>query len=146
MTDTPKINRDLLKEARGCGLALVLLTIPREERDAPTILGYEATYRGRIRGKASNEGEKKKASQIDPVELPEERIPSVEKPLQGALRLPTEGEPFAEEAEEEMPPRSMRAVLQEKLEREKAEKKKSGASGSGPSQKVPPPPNHRNVL
>lgn len=45
-----------------------------------------------------------------------------------------------------MPPRSMKAILQEKLERkekEKAKREKAGtpkASGSIPSKKVPPPP------
>lgn len=84
--DTPKLNKDLLRVARGCGLASALLTISREERDAPTIFDYEATYGGRIRGKAIDGGEKEKDSQVDPSSLPEELLPSQDKPLRGVLR------------------------------------------------------------
>lgn len=146
--DTPKLNKDWLRAAKGCGLASALLTIPKEERDAPTLLDYEPTYRSFIRGKESTKGEKKKAPQIIPNDLPEELLPSFEKPLRGVLRLPTEEEPFPDD--ENMPPRSMKVVLQEKLERkekEAAELKKSGApgaSGSTPSLKGPlPPPQKR---
>lgn len=127
-----------MRLAKRCGLASSLLTIPSGERDAPTILRYDATYGGRIRSKVVD-----KASEADPRVLPEELLPSKDKPLRGTLRLPTEAEPF--EGEETMPPRSMKAILQKKLkekERELAEQKKSGmlgASGSVPSQKALPP-------
>lgn len=123
---------------------MALLTIPMGKRDALTLLNYKPTYGGFIRGKTSDEGEKKKALQADLVDLPEELLPITEKPLRRVLRLPTEEEPFPDD--ENMPPQSMKAVLQEKMERkerEKAELKKSraiGATGSTPSVKVPYPP------
>ncbi|XP_058201035.1 uncharacterized protein LOC131315839 [Rhododendron vialii] len=140
--NTTKINKILLRAARGCGLADSLLTIPAEERDAPTILRYKATYGGRIRRKVTDEREQ--ASEVGSEDIPEELLPSFDKPLRGTIRLPAEEEPFREQ--EEMPPRSIKAVLQKRLEekkKEKAELRKAGApgaSGSMSSKKTPPPP------
>ncbi|KAI8547267.1 hypothetical protein RHMOL_Rhmol07G0181400 [Rhododendron molle] len=82
-----------------------------EGRKRPTILDYEPTYGGKIRGKVIEGGEKKKDYEVDPTHFPEELLPSQDKPFRGVLRQPTEGEPFLEEAKEKMPPQSVKAVL-----------------------------------
>lgn len=72
-----------------------------------------------------------KSLEEDTFELPEERLPSKDKPLRGTLRIPTEAEPF--EGEETMPPQGIKAILQKKLEEKEknlAEQKKTGSLGA----------------
>ncbi|KAI8547723.1 hypothetical protein RHMOL_Rhmol07G0217800 [Rhododendron molle] len=78
--NTTRINKNLLRFAKGCGLADSLLTIPREERDTPTILQYDATYGGRIRGKGAEGNKRKKSYEVDLTELPEDLFPSPSAP------------------------------------------------------------------
>ncbi|KAI8572479.1 hypothetical protein RHMOL_Rhmol01G0202300 [Rhododendron molle] len=89
--NTTKINKNLLRLAKDCGLTDSLLTILRAERDAQTILQYDATYGGRIRGKGAEGSEKTKSTTVDLTDLPKEQLPNPNKLLRGTVRQPTEG-------------------------------------------------------
>ncbi|KAI8571323.1 hypothetical protein RHMOL_Rhmol01G0110800 [Rhododendron molle] len=108
--NTTKINKNQLRLAKDCSLADSLLTIPREERDASTILQYDATYGGRIKRKGAEGSGKRKSPIVDLPELPEDQLPNPDKPLRGTR-------------------------AKEEAERKKAGA--SGASGSAPKPSVP---------